>query len=134
MKHEKVTSPIYIILPRVKTEGKKIALNLNVYRNLHYHENNQVKESYKNIMSIQLDSIKFDNPIAIDFVLYKPSKARIDRANILCIVEKLFCDALTHCGCIPDDNDDFIESTHYFTEGVDSKNPRCEIFITEVGE
>ena len=127
----KVISPIYVPLPRKKIKDKKIALNLNVYRNLHFQVNNQAKVQYLYHMTSYLHDLKFPNPIHLEFVLYKPSKRKIDRANILCIVEKFFCDALTEFKCIPDDNDNHILSTHYTTGGVDSKNPRVEIFIKD---
>jgi len=125
----KFISPIYIILPRKTKKDKKIALNLNVYRNLHFQINNQMKEKYNQIMSEQLNGKVFDVIKNIEFVLYKPSRRKIDRSNILCIVEKFFCDALVNCGCIKDDDDNYIKSTAYRTDGIDIKNPRCEIFI-----
>lgn len=128
---KKVVSPIYVVLPRKTKKDKKIALNLNVYRNLHFQVNNQVKVFYNEIMSMQLFGLEFPNPIHLEFVLYKPSKRKIDRANILCIVEKFFCDSLTFHMCIPDDNDNHILSTHYRTGGVDKYNPRVEIFIKD---
>ena len=127
----KVISPIYVDLPRKTKKDKRIALNLNVYRNLHFQINNQVKVEYTGEMILQLYKKSFPNPIHLEFVLYKPSKRKIDRANILCIVEKFFCDALTYFKCIPDDNDDHVLSTHYTTGGVDPQNPRVEIFIKD---
>ena len=123
-------SPIYITLSRAKKKDKKVALNLNVYRNLHYLVNNQVKKLCQDIMGNQLATHVFNSPISIEFVLYKSSERKVDRSNILCIVEKFFCDALTYWNCIPDDNDDYIKSTCYRTGGIDSKNPRVEIFIS----
>ena len=124
---KKVISPIYVML----SCRRKIALNLNVYRNLHYKANNQAKKQYEVSMGSQLHDLKFPNPIHLEFVLYKPSKRKIDRANILCVVEKFFCDALTHYGCITDDNDNHIVSTYYTTGGIDKDNPRVEIFIKD---
>jgi len=127
----KVISPIYIMLPRVRVEDKKVSLNLNVYRNLHYQVNNNMKAAYSAEMFSQLYQLRFRNRIDLEFVLYKPNKRKFDRANILCIVEKYFCDALTHAHCIEDDDDEFIRSTHYRTGGIDKDNPRVEIFISE---
>jgi len=130
----KIISPIYVILPRKTKKNKKIALNLNVYRNLCFQVNNQVKVIYNAEMFGQLSRLSFKNKIDLELVLYKPSKRKIDRSNILCIVEKFFCDALTRAGCITDDNDEHIRSTKYRTGGVDKDNPRVEIFITEGAE
>ena len=124
----KIDSPLLIILPRKTKADKKIYLNLNVYRNLHFIVNNQAKEKYNELM-IWLRGIKFKPPVKITFTLFKKSKRKVDRANILSIVEKFFCDALTHYQCIPDDSDEYIESTHYCTGGIDKNNPRVEIVI-----
>lgn len=97
----------------------------------HYLVYNQAKILYKELMSGQLKGNKFEKPIEIEFVLYKGSRRRIDRSNFLSIVEKFFCDAMTELGVIEDDNDKFITSTHYRTGGIDTKNPRVEIFIRE---
>lgn len=129
---KKIISPIYITLPRVTKKDREVALNLNVYRNLHYQINNQVKATYNEIIGSQLYGVQFEGAIALDFVLYKPSKRKIDRSNILCVVEKFFCDALTHWECIPDDNDKYIKSTNYRTGGIDKDDPRVEILIREV--
>jgi hypothetical protein len=124
-----IISPLFVMLPRVRTKDKKVLLNLNVYRNLHYISNNQAKEVYKNIMFPQLKGKKFDTPIDLQFELFKARNAKIDRSNVLSVVEKFFCDALVACGCIPDDNDEYIRSSYYRTAGVDKENPRVEIWI-----
>lgn len=128
----KIISPLYVDLPRKTKKDKRVYLNLNVYRNLHYISNNQAKAIYCEQMKEQLIGVKFEKPISIIFVLFKKDKRKIDRANVLSIVEKFFCDTLVHYGCIEDDNDDYIFSTEYFTGGIDRENPRVEISIREV--
>lgn len=125
----KFTSPLFVILPRKTKKDKRVALNLNIYRNLHYLISNQAKHVYKEQMAPQLKGVRFDKPIEITFTLYKASNRRVDRANVLSIVEKFFCDAMTELGCIEDDNDDFIKATHYYSGGKDKDNPRVEIDI-----
>ena len=124
----KFTSPLFVEIPRKTMKPKKIMLNLNVYRNLHYQVNNQAKKIYTEMMKAQMDGYRF-NKIQIEFCLYKGSKSKIDRANIYSIVEKFFCDALVNNGCLEDDNDDFIIRTIYRKTEIDKNNPRCEIFI-----
>lgn len=128
-----ITSPIYLELPRKTKKNVKKALNLNVYRNLHFIVNNQMKILYKEKLLDQLYGLSFGK-IKLTFVLFKASRRKIDRSNFCSIVEKFFCDALVELGCIPDDRDEYIISTHYFTGGVDPANPRCEIIIEEVKE
>jgi hypothetical protein len=129
----KVNSPIAVYLPRKTKKDRRIALNLNIWRNLHYIVSNQAKQAYRDLMKEHLDGLVFSEPIALTFVLFKQNKRQIDRSNVLCIVEKCFCDALTYYKCIPDDNDEFIISTSYFTGKLDKDNPRAEVYIKEGG-
>lgn len=109
----------------------KKSINLNVYRNLNRFVENNVKNKYQElVINSLLDHKNKKLPfIEIDFVLYKSSKRKIDKANFLCIHEKYFCDALTKLQIIEDDNDDYIGDTRYFNGGVDKDHPRVEIFI-----
>jgi len=125
-----VESPLFVMLPRKTKEDKKVLLNLNVYRNMHYMVNNQVKQRYNDLMQDRLN-FKVEGMFELEFILYKASNRKVDRANILCIVEKFFCDALIFHGCIQDDNDKIIKKTTYETGGVDKENPRVEIKIIE---
>lgn len=127
----KFISPLSVYLPRKTMPDKKMLLNFNVYRNIHHAVNGQLKIEYTRLMEEQLKGVKLKTPIHIGFVLYKSQNRKLDRSNILSIVEKFFCDALTHYGCIEDDNDEYIKSTKYTTGGVDRKNPRVEILIKE---
>ena len=130
----KFYSPLAIILPRKTKKDRRVALNLNTYRNLHYLVNNSVKHIYCELMREQLSGFKFKTPIALQFELHRQNKRKGDRANVLCIVEKFFCDALVHYGCIPDDNDEHIQSSYYMTSEIDKENPRVDIWIRECGE
>jgi len=132
MNEFKFTSPLSVTLPRKTKADKKVLLNLNVYRNLHFMINNQVKEKYCDDMELQLSGVKFDRPIKIKFVLWRARGGRLDRSNILSVVEKFFCDALVHYGCIKDDDDNHIISTQYETGGIDREYPRVEITIAKV--
>lgn len=126
----KIVAPLTISLPRKTKKDKVCSINLNSYRNWHYIVSNQIKREYKNQVASQLDGLLFDKPIKLHFVLYKSSNRKIDRANMLSVHEKFFCDALTECGCIVDDNDEYILETKYTTGGVDKDNPRVEILIS----
>lgn len=122
--------PLFVLLPRKTMPAKKYMINLNEYRNWHYIVNNQIKEKYKEQLEARLKGRKFKDKITLTFTFYKGRNARIDRANVLSIHEKFFCDALTAYGCIEDDNDDFIEETRYRSGGLDRENPRVEVLIT----
>jgi len=125
-----VESPLFVMLPRKTKKDRKVFLNLNVYRNLHYHVNSDIKLMYNEIMKERL-CFEILGTFALEFVLFKKSNLELDRSNILCIVEKFFCDALIFHGCIQDDNDKIIKKTTYETGGVDKENPRVEIKIIE---
>jgi len=118
----------------VSKNGKEYAfrLNLNVYRNTHHSILGKAKLSYKRellALNPHIKTLRYDKPVSLYFVLYKPSSRRIDRANICAIVEKFACDVLTECGVWDDDNDEHIISTTYITGGVDRENPRIELNI-----
>lgn len=110
---------------------KRHYLNLNKFRNNHFQLNNKMKIMYRDIVISKLlqHKNKQYKKIALEFTYYKPTKAKRDRANILCIIEKYFCDAIVSIGMIPDDNDDHIKSSFYKSGGLDRENPRVEIKI-----
>ena len=110
---------------------KRYHLNLNQYRNWHFQVSNKLKVTYKEIISPQLVDLSFKK-IELKFTLYKSSKRKVDRSNVLTVHEKFFCDALVETGCIEDDNDEFLEATHYYSGGIDKENPRVEIEITKL--
>jgi len=128
----KISVPLFVTLPRKTKADKKVYLNLNTYRNLHYLVNNQVKHLFSEALESSLRGLKLKGELDITYTLFKGSKRRIDRANILCIVQKFFEDALVNHGVIPDDNDNYIRATHYLDGGLDKENPRCEIDIIEI--
>ena len=118
------------MLPRKTKKDKKVIINLNNFRNLHYIINNESKKKYKEVIKDQLDGLILTPPIDLTFTLFKGSKRKSDRANVLSIHEKFFCDALVECGCLKDDADEFINSTHYYSGGIDKIDPRVEITIS----
>lgn len=124
---------IVVSVPLVVVIGKKKHyLNLNKYRNNHFRLNSNMKKIYSTIVKYKLLQYKNKNfkKISLEFTYYKPTKAKRDRSNILCIVEKYFCDAMVEIGMIYDDNDDHIESTFYKSGGIDRINPRVDVAIT----
>ena len=124
-----ITSPLFIEMGVRKI--KRFHLNLNQYRNWHFQVSNNLKIAYKKIVLPQLQDLSFKK-VKLDLTLYKASKRKVDRSNVLCIHEKFFCDAFVEAGCLIDDNDNFLESTHYYTGGIDKINPRVEIKVTKI--
>lgn len=92
--------PTFVILPRKTKKDRRIALNLNVYRNLNYMVNNQMKLIFE---PIQGEVFKAEK-IRISYYVEKKMRRLFDTKNITSIVDKFFCDWLVKNGCIPDDN------------------------------
>ena len=124
-------SPTKIILPRKTKDDLIIYLNLNVYRNLHFQVNNLVKSKYNILMFEQLHGVKFKGMIKMKFRYVKGSHRISDKSNVLCIVEKFWCDAMIVYECIEDDNDDVILSQEYLPTRYDKHNSRVEIEIED---
>ena len=124
---------VKIVAPySVLVGDKKYAINLNVYRNLHYHVNNKIKVIYKNLVKEQLENIKFDGKVSIKYQVFKPSRRKLDKMNVVSITSKYLMDALTSCGCWEDDNDDVIKDEHILPTEVDRNFPRIEVYISSV--
>lgn len=126
----KIISPLKVLLPRKTMKDKEYILNLNNYRNWHYIVSNQIKEAYTFDLGKQLFGLRFKK-IKITLKYFKGTERKCDRANIYCIHEKFFCDALVSHGVIEDDNDDFIKESVYLDVELDKANPRVEITIEE---
>lgn len=76
-----------------------------------------------------LRHVRITKPIIIDYRIYAKDK-RHDRMNLLSAIDKSFEDALQKTRVIQNDGwDDVLNTTHSF--GIDIKNPRIEITITE---
>lgn len=134
-----IEAPIYVMIPRKTKADRKVALNLNTTRNLHYHVHNQVKQMYKEIIKEILDTtdqshVKFTKPVRVVFQLHKASRRRSDKHNVLAVVEKMLMDALTDLGVLVDDNDDWIKEELFLETKVDKDDPRVTVYITEIEE
>ena len=91
--------PDCVYLPRKTKKDKKIMLNDNVYRNLHY----QVKAEMKRIFEpVSVELFKADR-IEVSYIVEKKSKRRFDSMNVVSRVDKFFLDWLVNNGFIPDD-------------------------------
>jgi len=122
-------SPLSV--PQTKT--KNFILNLNVYRNAHFHVLNKAKINYKAIMLEQIIKLNpINEPMCITYTLYP--KRLCDISNILTVHDKFFCDALTELNKIPDDNYKYVPKVFFEFGEVDKVNPRVEISINVIKE
>ena len=126
--------PLWVILPRKTKKDKKMALNLNIYRNLNFMVNNQMKHIFKEQVAPRLVGLKIDTPIEITYTVFYPTKRLADISNVCCVVDKFFCDTLVETGVLEDDNYTYIPKVIYAFGGIDKDNPRCEAVIRTIEE
>ena len=110
---------------------KKHYLNLNLYRNMPFHLNNNLKKEMKKLVSSLGLGFKYEKYNLL-YRLYLPDKRLRDISNVCCVIDKYVCDALVEQGIVPEDNYQYLDKIVYTIGGVDTENPRCEIEVWEV--
>ena len=125
--------PTKVSLPRKTKADKVIRLNLNSYRNLHCQVNNQAKKAFQKAVEPLLQGISINTPIHLKYLLYVPTKRKIDSSNVYCIVEKYFMDSLVNLGYIPDDDDTYIRTRVYYPSIYEKGRSECVVRIYEDG-
>ncbi len=123
----KVTLPMRIQSSR----KKKTALNLNVYRNLHFRSLSAQKKNFSKIASKLLLGIPSMEKITLHYDIYPSSKRRLDVMNVGSIVDKYFSDTLVESGIIDDDDYTHIDFVS-FGFGSIVKNEYVLVTITEI--
>ena len=128
----KFITPYSLTLPRKNSKDKKLSINLNTYRNLHFQVNNQCKKLYKELMQSQLEGLIINTPVEVTYQVFKPSRRSLDKMNVVSIASKYFLDAVTEYGCWDDDNDDNVKTEVILPTEHDKDNPRIEITIKTI--
>ena len=126
----KIVMPLFIEI--WVNKKRKIAISLNIYRNLHFQVSNNIKKLYKNEVKHQLSllwEIKLEPPISIVIKYYNPTKRLSDIENQCSIHCKFFQDALVELWYIEDDNYKFIDNVSFQYGWYDKNNGRVEITI-----
>lgn len=121
-----------LVLPLVVAQNKKgklFRLNLNIYRNAHYHTLNKAKEAYQDSLQADLQNLPQFAQVSLHYLLYPKSLQELDISNVLSIVDKFTCDALVESGKLKDDNFKVVPKVTYEMGGIDPTNPRAELFI-----
>lgn len=128
-----ISMPLYFDMgiSRRTKKPNRYYINLNNYHTWHFQVRNKLKIKYKEVLALKVKDVVLGKKTALNFILHRGDKRKVDRANILSIHEKFFCDGLVECGCIKDDDDSYIESTHYYTGAIDKENPRVDIELVE---
>ena len=128
----KIISHLFVTLPRKTVKDKRIALNMNTYRNLHHRISNDAKKAYSEALREQLEDLSIQTPVEVTYKVYKASKRRLDKMNVISVVSKFLLDSITEYGCWEDDNDDYVKTETILPTELDRENPRVEIIIKEI--
>lgn len=119
---------------RFRTSSKKVtALNLNVYRNLHYRSLTALKHKAQDHGKKLLREAKIPplGRIRLRYQVFIKTKRELDISNICSIVDKFFSDTLQHAGIIEDDNWKFIDNVSFGFGGL-STEEYVLVTITEI--
>tara|TARA_R110000787_G_C13244171_1_gene428624 strand:- start:31 stop:426 length:396 start_codon:yes stop_codon:yes gene_type:complete len=127
-----IISPLFVTLPRKTVKDKRIALNMNTYRNLHHRISNDAKKAYSEALREQLEGLVIQTPVEVTYKVFKASKRRLDKMNVISVVSKFLLDSITEYGCWEDDNDDYVKTETILPTELDRDNPRVEINIKEI--
>jgi len=105
--------PLFVELSRKTKKAKKVWLNMNVYRNLHYIIENQCKDEFFKIIQPYLPNEKIQNLELVSFQIYKCRSKKgeikkLDKSNVYAVLSKYFFDSLVLNGNLDDDNDTII--------------------------
>ena len=113
-------------------DKKKVHLNLNTYRNLHYYLNNAAKVEFKRLILPLLKDIPKQDKVHLHYEFFAPNQARRDLMNVVCIVDKFLTDVLSEVKVIDDDHTGIVVSNSSAYGGVDRTNPRVSVTIYSV--
>lgn len=114
------------------TKRKKFSLNLNQYRNAHYHTLDKAKKNFKKIVTPQIRELPVFERCTLKYVLYPRTRQLCDISNLCSIADKFFADALVELNKIEDDNYKNVPKVIFEFGEIDRKNPRIEVTI--IGE
>ena len=111
---------------------KRVPLNLNHYRNAHHHTLDSMKKAFKKEVTPFLTFPKINVPVQLTYTLYPRTRHRMDISNVLSVVDKYFCDAVTEAGLWVDDSYEWLPKVVYTFGEVDKNNPRAKVLIEEI--
>lgn len=116
----------------VMVNNKRWALNLNNYRNSHYHALSDAKITFcSNLLILypELRQIKA-NKLTVNYTIIPHNNQLFDTQNIVSIVDKFFLDALVNIGCIPDDNYTVVSHGEIRVADIEKTNKCKKILIS----
>ena len=111
---------------------KTFILNINNYRNTHFRDLAKAKVNYHAAMFDQVQRVPVFQKIRAEFVIFPPTKKKIDTDNVCSIHNKFLLDVLVELNKIPDDDYRYhIGSTTSFG-GIDKGTGHVKVKIIEV--
>lgn len=119
---------------RFRTSSKKVtALNLNVYRNLHYRSLTALKHRFQDHGKQLLHDAGIPplGRIRLRYQVFAKTQREFDVANVCSIVDKFFSDTLIQSGIIQDDNWKFLDDVSFGFGGF-TANEHVLVTITEI--
>jgi Holliday junction resolvase RusA-like endonuclease len=128
----RIVTPMYIDLERKTKKDRRVYINMNSYGNVNHFINNQVKIKFKKVIAEQLTGITIPTPVEIVYQVFKPSRRRLDKMNVIAVTSKYLLDAITEIGCWEDDNDDYVKKETILPTVYDKNNGRVEILIKTI--
>lgn len=114
------------------TKTKWFSLNLNQYRNTHFHVLNKSKVVFKSLIQEQVDLLPKFSCIKLTLTLYPKTKRKCDLDNVLSIVTKYTQDVLVTSDRLWDDDYTCIPKIDFRFGEVDKDNPRVVIQIEDL--
>lgn len=113
------------------SKKKKTAINLNIYRNLHFRSLSAQKNNFHKMMESLLRELPTLGRIILHYDICPRTKVRLDVMNVGSIVDKYFSDSLVELGKIEDDNYDFINHVSFGFGGL-AEEEHVLVTITEI--
>jgi Holliday junction resolvase RusA-like endonuclease len=87
---------------------------------------------YAEVVREQIEGVIIETPVEIAYKVYKPTRRKLDKMNVISITSKFLLDAITDLGCWEDDNDDFVKTETILPTEYDKNNGRVEILIKSI--
>lgn len=94
-------------------KDKYFYVNLNQYRNTHFHILNGAKRTFEEIVSKSVLALPKIEQADLTYLIFPHRNTKLDVSNVCSIADKFFSDLLTLHKVIPDDNYDHISNVHY---------------------
>lgn len=126
--------PLQVSITRKTRQDRIITLNLNTFRNLHFHVLNQAKIAWKGVVERSLADTRWSMPPApylFTYTVFPANLRAFDLGNVAPAIQKFTDDALQELGVIENDNIKFIKAINYRLGWVMKDNPHCELRIEE---